>query len=187
MNDLKFVYKHFRFVKSCFIPNTEDQWRGRHGFASHYQRGESDWTPRERGGYTLCFVYNSDGEMVSSGIAECSPLDAFNYRIGRTISRIRARAALTETGINPNIEAMLKSVSRGFGGDNAFYESPDGELVVCVGWALLCPYSTVVIIHGQKIAEYNDPRYVQPPEALRRLGYNVRGGVDFCRYTPAVS
>lgn len=80
-------------------------------------------------------------------------------------------------------EAKLVSISRGFGGDNAYYESHFAQekesIVVAVGWALLCPFLTTVTIDGIKAAEFTDKRYVQPAEALARLGYAVHGTVDF--------
>lgn len=80
-------------------------------------------------------------------------------------------------------EAWLVKIERAFGGDNAFYDlrgvSGTRHAVVAVGWALLATYVTTVKIDGERVAEYTDKRYVQPPEALARLGYEVHGLVDF--------
>ncbi len=68
------------------------------------------------------------------------------------------------------------SKSRGFGGDNYFYESTGDnpeKIVVAVGWALLAPHLTTVTINGKLTAKFKDKRYVQPDEALQRLGYQV--------------
>lgn len=77
-------------------------------------------------------------------------------------------------------EVRLVSVSRGFGGDNAYYRGPSGEnILVTVNWALLHPFLTTVLVDGVKAAEFIDARCVQPAEALSRLGYTVHGTVDF--------
>jgi len=106
MNNLKFVYKHYRMPKAPLLtvvdpsltvddtPNPTSWW-GRHGCACHYQRGETAWTPSEHGGYTQCFVYDGERNLKATGIAECSPLDSFCYRIGRAISRGRALKSLS--------------------------------------------------------------------------------------------
>jgi hypothetical protein len=99
----RFVYKHYRFYRRFYArrrapaPMGDDSYEGttfwgRHGLAHHYQRGISLWSPTERGGYTFCFVYEGDdaSEPIAVGLAECSPKDAFCYRLGREISRGRA-------------------------------------------------------------------------------------------------
>lgn len=79
-------------------------------------------------------------------------------------------------------EAWLTGISRGFGGDNAFYEvrgTPVQKITIAVGWALGGPYSTIVLIDKEVVAEFNDLEYIQPHVALARLGYVVHGTVDF--------
>ena len=86
-------------------------------------------------------------------------------------------------------KARLTKISRGFGGDNAFYETSSTcegktviqEIIVAVGWALLASYNTTVLIDGDVVAEFDDSKYVQPHIALARLGYEVQGMVDFAR------
>lgn len=81
-------------------------------------------------------------------------------------------------------EAWLTGISRGFGGDNAFYEvrgTPAQKITIAVGWALGGPYSTTVLIDDEPVAEFNDPEYIQPHVALARLGYVVHGMVDFAQ------
>ncbi len=76
------------------------------------------------------------------------------------------------------MEKSVKFISKshGFGGDNYFYESTGDKpekITVAVGWALLVPYLTTVTIDDKLAAEFKDKRYVQPDEALQRLGYKV--------------
>ena len=179
MDKLRFVYKHYRMPNGCIAYNANTRYIGRHGRALHYRRGGTSWSPLERGGYTLCYIYDQNGSLVSSAVAECSPKDNFCYRTGRAIAKIRAECALVEGGVEPYKRARLSRVSRGFGGDNAWYDTPDGELAVAVSWALLCPFSTEVWVHGQRLIKYDDRRYIQPPEALSRLGYVINGDIDF--------
>lgn len=77
------VFKHFRID-----PNGE---------LHHYRRGKdrksdtplTSWTPRERGGMTICYIYQDD-DLVGMGMAHCSLKDQFVYRIGRDIAKGRA-------------------------------------------------------------------------------------------------
>lgn len=80
--------------------------------------------------------------------------------------------------------AHLERYERGTGGDNAYYVIEGGpyngqHIVVAVGWALMKRYETCVT-YNTKCVIYRDARYVQPPEALRRLGFSVDGEIDFC-------
>lgn len=87
-------------------------------------------------------------------------------------------------------EARLTGIFRGFGGDNAFYESSSPcedetaiqKITVCVGWALLTAYNTTVLIDDKVVAEFNDLEYIQPHVALAKLGYVARGTVDFAHW-----
>lgn len=79
--------------------------------------------------------------------------------------------------------AKLVAISRGFAGDNATYKSCDGEIIVCVGWALLAPYVTTVLVNNEEVARFDDREYIQPHVALARLGYDVSGAVDFAAST----
>lgn len=88
----------------------------------------------------------------------------------------------------PKLTARLKSVVRGFAGDNALYECSFGPrtytMIVAVGWALMTPHETTVFLQHdngdmEQIITYREARYVQPAEALARLGYEVSGTVDF--------
>lgn len=79
-------------------------------------------------------------------------------------------------------EATLKKIKRGFGSDVAIYICGEHKLSVSVGWALLAPHITVVYEDNNKIAEFMDDRYVQPLEALVRLGFDVIGAVDFAEH-----
>jgi hypothetical protein len=75
--------------------------------------------------------------------------------------------------------ARLESIKRGIGGDIATYKEGNDTYIVFVGWALLSPFYTDVLKNGSKVATFDDARYVQPPEALSRLGLEVNGTVDF--------
>lgn len=85
-------------------------------------------------------------------------------------------------------EAWLTGISRGFGGDNAFYEDKSPQhraITVCVSWAApfidTGAYGTTVLIDDEVVAEFNDLEYIQPHVALARLGYVVHGTVDFAQ------
>ena len=80
----------------------------------------------------------------------------------------------------PSKQARLVEVKRGFGGDNAYYQHGDHRIGVHVNWALLHPFETVVTRDGTIIARFDDPYYVNPVEALYRLGYEADCDVDFC-------
>jgi len=80
------IFKHFRIAPD--------------GELKHYRRGKDSennpltlWTPRERGGETVCYLYQED-KLVGMGIASCSLKDQFCYRIGRLISEGRARKTM---------------------------------------------------------------------------------------------
>lgn len=99
MERLRFVYKHFRFPRDSYeraiaeVCTGKPYYRGRHGVAVHYRRGDASFVPNEHGGYTKCCIYDElDINLpLSVGIAECSPHDNFSYRIGRDIARGRAQ------------------------------------------------------------------------------------------------
>lgn len=60
---------------------------------AHYKRGETKWNgygPYPRGGATVATIYNSDGDVVATGKADCSLSDAFCYKLGMAISKGRA-------------------------------------------------------------------------------------------------
>ena len=105
LDGLYVVYKHYRRpptisqareMREPWIPNEVETFCGRHGLAYHYQPGNGNGEPSPRGGYTFCYVYDQDKNLVSMGLAECSPKDSFNYKIGRDISRGRALKTLRE-------------------------------------------------------------------------------------------
>lgn len=81
-----FSYQHFRPIAG--EEPAEDGYR-----CERYMRGVTKWTPHERGGATLCHVYN-DGNLIAWGLAFCSMKDGFSYRLGREVSRGRAIAWL---------------------------------------------------------------------------------------------
>lgn len=85
-----------------------------------------------------------------------------------------------------NKGARLIGVKRAFGGDIAVYETSDGIAEVFVDWALLRKYHTEVRIEGKPNTVFNDEHYVQPAEALSRMGYVVSGTVDFAHTTEPV-
>lgn len=89
---MKITYRHYRFLKYPTLPLRPwdaEEFTGRHGVAYHYQRGVTKWEPLPRGGYTICTVYDDAEIKLLIGIAECSPLDSFCYRIGREIAKGR--------------------------------------------------------------------------------------------------
>ena len=75
--------------------------------------------------------------------------------------------------------AELISIKRGFGSDRATYSTEDGAINVDVFWALLAPYGTRITINGDISKTFLDNRYVQPTEALNRIGYTPDIDVDF--------
>lgn len=108
----------------------------------------------------------------------------------RALSIDAAMSNRAEWGtIGKGREARLTGISRGFGEDNAFYESSSTcggktmiqKISVAVGWALLTSYNTTVNIDGKFAAEFEDPEYIQPHVALGRLGYVVHGMLDFAQ------
>jgi hypothetical protein len=60
----------------------------------HYRKADHNWQPGPKGGRTLCFLMDEDGNLASVGIARCSHKDGFCYRLGREISEGKARLAL---------------------------------------------------------------------------------------------
>lgn len=70
-----------------------------------YRRGQSKWGkngPHPRGGATVATVYNYDGKEIVAGMAGCSMLDAFSYKIGMAISGGRALKKLQDKLQLPN-------------------------------------------------------------------------------------
>lgn len=81
-------------------------------------------------------------------------------------------------------DVWLTKISRGFGGDNAYYETygiQGQKITVAVAWALGGPFNTTVLIDSEVKIEFQDSEYIQPYAALARLGYIVHGTVDFAR------
>ena len=86
------IFKHFRIAPD--------------GELKHYRRGKDSknqpltpWTPRERGGMTICYLYQKDNDnFIGMGMAHCSLKDQFCYRIGRLISEGRARKTVSIKG-----------------------------------------------------------------------------------------
>lgn len=58
------------------------------------RRRKDNWRPAERGGGTLCMLWDGD-KLVATGFSECSPKDVFCFNIGRIVARARALSALT--------------------------------------------------------------------------------------------
>lgn len=103
------TFKHYRFPKwewqlviakvvqiAYAVYGYGDIYKGRHGEALRYFRGISEWEPAECGGYTLCGVFDADGQPLAAGLAECSPRDNFCYRLGRVIAAGKALKVLEE-------------------------------------------------------------------------------------------
>ena len=90
---IRAVFKHYRYPRSFHEPVPIDpatMYHGRHGLAVHYQRAQTGWRPSERGGYTFCYLYNGNGELVAKGRSDCSPKDNFCYASGRSLALRRA-------------------------------------------------------------------------------------------------
>lgn len=76
---MRVSYKHFRYDKK--------------GLCRPYHRSGEDktvWTPKTKGGMTICTLTNENGLWVE-GVAVCSLDDSFNYQRGREIAYGRAR------------------------------------------------------------------------------------------------
>ena len=63
----------------------------------HYRPGKGKngkrltaWQPLPKGGMTVCLIVSDSDEVVSMGVALCSPRDNFCYRVGRDKARDRA-------------------------------------------------------------------------------------------------
>ena len=75
---------------------------------------------------------------------------------------------------------FIKKDQGTFGGDNYRYSDGNDYYIVCVGWALLAPHITLVFKNSddgtcmEKIAQFDDQRYVTPGEAFRRMGIEAR-------------
>ena len=82
-------YKHYRIARNArVIPE-----KGRPPEAllyRHYSAGTNNKKPAERGGKTVCEIFNQKNILLASGEAYCSMRDNFNYRIGRRIAQGRA-------------------------------------------------------------------------------------------------
>ena len=82
MNISRIYYKHYRYKHNMPVSVHDVGLR-------HYTQGKTKWQPACRGGKTEChLVLDNDTEIV--GVAECSPKDAFVYKVGRDISLGRA-------------------------------------------------------------------------------------------------
>lgn len=90
---MKIEYKHYRFTYEHYASGK--YFSGRHGVALRYYRGQTWWTPTERGGYTECMLTIGD-VMVGYGVAECSRKDQFCYKTGREIAFGRAIKSIGE-------------------------------------------------------------------------------------------
>lgn len=75
---------------------------------------------------------------------------------------------------------FIKKDENTFGGDNYRYTDGCDYYIVSVGWALLAPYITLVFKNSEdgtcmeKIAQFDDQRYIYPEEAFERLGIKIR-------------
>ena len=124
MEDLKFVYEHYRVPRStvrnfpvndikAYIDHAaqryDDDYRRRYlipaslrdAGAPAYLHGRE---PATRGGKTVCKVLRWDAEedcwtLVARGVARCSLKDQFNYEIGRRIAKGRALKQMEEGAI----------------------------------------------------------------------------------------
>ena len=95
--DLQTSFKHYRVNFYPPYQFEESRYLERQDIpVFRYHRGESDWTPFERGGLTICEIRDDAGNIIATGEAECSLKDAFCYRIGRQIAEGRARKRLNQ-------------------------------------------------------------------------------------------
>jgi len=119
---MEITYRHYRFSK--YPQPDSEEFIGRHGMAYHYQRGsqwvvdhfgnqtkvrKTVWEPLPRGGYTVCTVYDDERE-IAVGIAECSPLDSFCYRIGREVAKGRVIKSLFDRYTDSDVYTILASL-----------------------------------------------------------------------------
>jgi hypothetical protein len=87
------VYEHYRVDAA-----TGELKRYYQGCSEASEKHPGDWSPAERGGETICYIYPEGKEtdtrmmedLLSCGAAKCSLKDAFSYRLGRQISYGRA-------------------------------------------------------------------------------------------------
>jgi len=75
MEAITFHYMHYRYDTR--------------GMLRRYYRGRSPWSPKGKGGLTICVVTTDTG-LIGVGEGACSLSDAFCYRTGREIAREKA-------------------------------------------------------------------------------------------------
>lgn len=98
--ETKITYKHYRIPKFVTellqgeVPLREVALGDVVAYSVRYRRNTKDFVPSGNGGYTTCTI--SDGEFSVTGIATCSPGDAFSYKVGREVAYERALKLWTE-------------------------------------------------------------------------------------------
>jgi len=82
-------YKHYRVARNA--PLVPEKGRPPEALLyRHYSAGENSNRPAERGGKTVCELFNKRNVLLARGEAYCSMRDNFSYRIGRRIAHGRA-------------------------------------------------------------------------------------------------
>jgi hypothetical protein len=106
--DLRVIYKHYRHhprPSESVGMNLHDfdvrEYQGCLYF--HYPANKDDrwFKPGEKGGVTIAFIFDKEGEPVESGEALCSKQDNFCYHLGRQIALGRAVHSLANRCIAP--------------------------------------------------------------------------------------
>lgn len=83
---VKIEYAHYR------VPRNRGSAKGEPPFFSlyRYYRDKDKMKPNEKGGKTICYIRDPNGNNIAVGEATCSMSDNFCYRIGREIALGRA-------------------------------------------------------------------------------------------------
>ena len=88
---MRTVFRHYRtYNNKRYRPSSDT-------ILAHYRPGKgrngkrlTAWKPLPKGGMTVCLIVSDSGEMISMGVALCSPRDCFCYQVGRDKARDRA-------------------------------------------------------------------------------------------------
>ncbi len=86
-------YKHYRVARNTRLVPEKGQ-PPEALLYRHYSAGENVNKPSERGGKTVCELYNKSNALLARGEAHCSMRDNFDYRLGRKIAHNRAMLQL---------------------------------------------------------------------------------------------
>lgn len=102
------VRRAYSDIRKLLDAVSSPYFRPKEGGPKVFKIGNAVFTskPLSRGGKTECVVLDDDGDVISTGVAWCSPKDAYNAKIGRAIARGRAVRDLEERGPHSVQEAL---------------------------------------------------------------------------------